>query len=91
MYPAHIDLADNLKLGASISDLKEKKRDAKLDTLRWSLTTTINLTMSLAPSARSGKGASRAVRNRLIHWPAAVVKVEGINSAAQVKLEPCAE
>jgi hypothetical protein len=47
--------------------------------------------MSFAPSARSGKGASRTVRNRLLHWPAAVVMVEGINSAANVKLEPCAE
>lgn len=47
--------------------------------------------MSLVPSARFGKGASRAVRNRLVHWPAGVVVVEGINSAAKVKLEPCAE
>lgn len=47
--------------------------------------------MSHAPGARSGKGASWAVWDRPVHWPAAVVMVKGIDAAAEVKLEPCAE
>lgn len=47
--------------------------------------------MSHAPGAPSGKGASWAVWNGPVHWPAAVVMVKGIDAAAEVKLEPCAE